>query len=531
VRFPQSEPAYYAYDVDKLDAWARLQPLLTDHQVYLSQLWAEHGTLRFLIRKSGVKSLGLDDFVDTVVLPPAGRGAVYAFPGERADIARRMAAYWPGQNVLQSIPDRFGRPLLAMIVLDATQAAQWPPAWQPTQTAAARFQQAPTLLGLQAAPGTSEVSIFWRADDRMRQSLTAFLQLLDADGQVVGQVDKLPGNGGYLTSQWAPGDRVIERYRPQIDPCAGGAPAQVMVGWYDLAQNAARIPRADRYGNSALAGVVTLPALSVPAAEMEPAQRRERSLTTSLTLMGYTLHGGPWQAGAPLTLDLYWRGDPSAATQAVTLTLRSASRGDDTLWSDAAAPAEVHWRPGEVVCRRVRLRLPTDAPVGAYQLQVSAREQEITLQSLHLDLSTHRFDVPALTMPINATLGDQVRLLGLDRATWTDASQPISLTLAWQAITTIPSSFTVFVHLLDSAGRPVSQSDRIPAGDHPTSAWVPGEVVLDTHILLPPTGASGPYRLVAGLYDPVSWQRLPALDASRQLIPDNAIPLGQVPLP
>jgi hypothetical protein len=71
----------------------------------------------------------------------------------------------------------------------------------------------------------------------------------------------------------------------------------------------------------------------------------------------------------------------------------------------------------------------------------------------------------------------------------------------------------------------------LPDGDHPTSAWVPGEVVLDTHILLPPTGASGPYRLVAGLYDPVSGQRLPALDASRQLIPGNAIPLGQVPLP
>ena len=530
-RFPQREETYYAYDVDKLDAWAELLPLAADRQVYLSQLWAEHGTLRFLRRRKGIKAVSLDNPIDTIVLP-VDEGAVYAFPPEDSDQAERLAAYWSGRAIRRTVYDRYGRPLLALVILDADVARDWPRALQPTQATAARFQGAPTLLGLRV-DDAGEVFLFWRADEPISRSLTAFVQLLDADGRVVGQADRLPGNGSYPTSAWSPGDRVIERYRPTVHPCIGGGSVRVMVGWYDLAANAARVPRADAPGDTALAGVVTWPARSYPLAEITPPSLMNHPLTAHLALAGYARQDAELQAGAPLTVDLYWRGDPAAADEPVRIHLEAADQASRyTLWEGSAAPSSGDWRPQEILCRRLALRLPTDAAPGTYHLTVTANGSAIAVDELELQPSTRRFTAPSFSTPIDATLGDQARLLGVDVGPWRDPAQPLTVTLVWQAIAPLPTSYSVFVHLLDRDGRLLSQSDAIPAGDYPTTRWLPGEVVIDIHTLPPPVpNAPGPYRLVAGLYDPVSDQRLQAFTADQQLIPDGAIPLGEVAPP
>ena len=106
---------------------------------------------------------------------------------------------------------------------------------------AAHFEDAPTLLGVETNPTTAEILLFWRAADRsVVRDLTAFVHLINQDGERVGQIDKLPGNGSYLTTGWSTGERVIERYTPAIsDPCAGGDAAQIIVGWYELAADGA----------------------------------------------------------------------------------------------------------------------------------------------------------------------------------------------------------------------------------------------------------------------------------------------------
>ncbi|HEY63202.1 MAG TPA: phospholipid carrier-dependent glycosyltransferase [Caldilineae bacterium] len=270
IRFPRSPETYYAYDVDKLDAWAYLEPLTADYQVYLSKLWAEHGTIRYLTRKSDVKPLGLDNFVDTVVLPPAGRGAVYAFPAEQVAYAERLAQIWRGQATLERVMDAQGQPLLAVVIVQPEALADWPPTLKPSVSLEARFQEGPSLVGMYGAMEAGEIVLFWRADQRMRRSLTAFIHLLDRDRRRVGQVDKLPGNGGYPTTRWSPGERVIERYRPQVDPCAGGEEVYVTVGWYDLAAGVERIPRVDAPGDSVMAGRLLLPVRSYPVDALTP---------------------------------------------------------------------------------------------------------------------------------------------------------------------------------------------------------------------------------------------------------------------
>ncbi len=119
------------------------------------------------------------------------------------------------------------------------------------------------------------------------------------------------------------------------------------------------------------------------------------------------------------------------------------------------------------------------------------------------------FDLPLPQNPLGADFGP-IRLLGFDLSRQRTA---IDLTLYWRADERVRTGYTVFVQLLDGQGRVRAQADSVPRnGSYPTFWWLPGEVVADPLALeLPadlPDGES--YRLIAGLYDPATGDRLPA---------------------
>ena len=72
-------------------------------------------------------------------------------------------------------------------------------------------------------------------------------------------------------------------------------------------------------------------------------------------------------------------------------------------------------------------------------------------------------------------------------------------------------NYTVFVQALSADWTVVAQQDLPPlAGAAPTTTWLAGEVLTDPHHLaLPANLAPGEYRLIAGMYDPNTGQRLP----------------------
>jgi hypothetical protein len=57
----------------------------------------------------------------------------------------------------------------------------------------------------------------------------------------------------------------------------------------------------------------------------------------------------------------------------------------------------------------------------------------------------------------------------------------------------------------------VAQHDSPPNGGYtPTSIWLPGKEVVDRHgLVLPSDLPPGDYRLIAGLYNPTTGERLP----------------------
>jgi uncharacterized membrane protein len=141
------------------------------------------------------------------------------------------------------------------------------------------------------------------------------------------------------------------------------------------------------------------------------------------------------------------------------------------------------------------------------------------------------FEIPPIPHPLRADLGNKVALLGYDlKPTHLKSGETLHLTLYWQALTTMKTSYTVFTHLLDSEYKLWAQHDSQPVGGiHPTSAWAEGEIVKDEYSLSVPHNApKGEYLIEVGMYEWQTNQRLPAFDKSGTPMPDDKIVLRRI---
>jgi hypothetical protein len=117
---------------------------------------------------------------------------------------------------------------------------------------------------------------------------------------------------------------------------------------------------------------------------------------------------------------------------------------------------------------------------------------------------------PPVTRSVNATLGDEVRLVEVKLTESLQPGQILPVEFVWQPLQHPDIDYNLFLQLLATDGVPVAQHDSPPNGDYtPTSAWLPGRPVVSHHALaLPSDLPAGDYRLIAGLYNPGTGQRL-----------------------
>jgi hypothetical protein len=106
----------------------------------------------------------------------------------------------------------------------------------------------------------------------------------------------------------------------------------------------------------------------------------------------------------------------------------------------------------------------------------------------------------------------------------------LEVTLDWQALRRMDTSFTNFLHLIDpESGQIVAQSDVIPRGwTYPTNWWEQGELVEDTVQLYLENVPPGEYELYVGWYDSENGERLPVRSKSGELIPDRRTFLAKI---
>jgi hypothetical protein len=147
---------------------------------------------------------------------------------------------------------------------------------------------------------------------------------------------------------------------------------------------------------------------------------------------------------------------------------------------------------------------------------------------LQLETLPRVFVEPRPTHPLQVVWGEVILLRGYELQRSAESPESaLALTLYWQAQQRMDISYKVFVHLVDAAtGVVVVQDDAVPRRwAYPTTWWERGEVVEDTIPLSLDGVPPGQYRLVLGLYDRGTGERLPAYSADGERYPDDAVPL------
>ncbi len=238
---------------------------------------------------------------------------------------------------------------------------------------------------------------------------------------------------------------------------------------------------------------------------------------------------------------------------------QQAGSGAKLLYVNAPDQITPKWREFPVGFFRAVL-MPVSVDLGQYvelQAGVQPQTQSVSVPALahlenypyNVDLRGETADQTKLSAAIRAA--DRVFIAQYDPSgavTITEAgrlskqqpSQPIAtfdarlqlseaaldasnhrLTLVWDCLAPFSADETIFVHVLNASNQPVAQADGAPLHElFPLSECQPGEQIRDVRYLA--VDALHPYSIKVGLYNRVTGQRLPAIDARGQELPDAA---------
>lgn len=84
-----------------------------------------------------------------------------------------------------------------------------------------------------AGPLNLHVVLYWRATEPIGQDWKVFVHLSDASGRVVAQQDHAPVGGAFPTTQWPPGELIVDTYDLQLNSTPGEY--ALVAGMYDPA--------------------------------------------------------------------------------------------------------------------------------------------------------------------------------------------------------------------------------------------------------------------------------------------------------
>ncbi len=384
------------------------------------------------------------------------------------------------------------------------------------------------------------VTLQWRVLSQPPAERFVYLRLVDARGRIWASADSPPVMGLWPVARWQPGILIEDAHELSIPAGTPPGAYRLEVGLYDPAsgQTLPATGQPTGQGGGLLLGEVPVEWQSLQADPALP-HATETRLAPDALLVGYTSPLTTATSGDLLPIELAWR-----ESTALTAWLRGINNDwvmfewrDDSGQRLAEQLDELplpidEWGRGALLRSRHEVIVPPTLPTGQYGLWLMLHTSSdpagdaFQLGSVAVTAPPRDFDLPATaTLLPDAALDGGVSLAGYDLTPSPDA---LDLTLYWQTAAPLTSRYKVFAQLLAPDGRLVAQADGFPAaGQRPTTGWLPGEIITDAHTLpLPPDLTPATYRLITGLYDPLTGQRL-----SRPAAATDFITITEVELP
>ncbi len=391
-----------------------------------------------------------------------------------------------------------------------------------------------------AAGDVLPLGFIWQADEPVDVDYGLSLRLTNKRGDIFAQSDWPPLTASGGTSTWP-------EHQPVTDHRGFWLPVETPPTEYKLQFVVYDAVTGQPFGApTTISEVEVTPAqITVPVTALSIPNPTSQAVGP-LTLVGFILPASVWP-GQDMWLWLYWQAPLTGGfsldpTTRVHLTLESGGQTisrdydlEDTIgpladWSAGQVRRAVYYLPthpsltGTRANITVNLLLP-EGKTGEFHMSPPAKLKPVTLQQ-----RPREFEAPAIPLPTDLSFGDPpvAKLIGYARpAGHGTPGSPLPITLFWQSVAETSVNYTVFVQLLDSDWKVVAQQDQQPlAGDAPTGTWIPGEILTDPYNLIVPADLpDGDYRLITGLYQVETGERLPVSNGS------DFVELGVITVP
>ena len=125
---------------------------------------------------------------------------------------------------------------------------------------------------------------------------------------------------------------------------------------------------------------------------------------------------------------------------------------------------------------------------------------------------------PTIAAPLDADLGDAVRLLGVEAPATARRGEAVTLTWTFEARGTVAPGWRLFVHV-EGPGKTFFNGDHRPA--RPFEWWKPGQFIrYTTTVMVPRATAVGRYTVWTGMFE---GKRRAQVRAPHATIVDNAV--------
>jgi 4-amino-4-deoxy-L-arabinose transferase-like glycosyltransferase len=368
--------------------------------------------------------------------------------------------------------------------------------------------------------------LYWQAQEVLDRNYSLTLSFQDQDGNEYLRQDQALSTPYFLPPVW-PLDTPI-RGRVDVTLPADLPPITYQVYLQVLDPESQRnLDLVDEngilLGQALLLEELALPKSALGPVPVEIKNPLQADTGNGLRLLGFDLARSEYLPGDTLQLTLWWRRPdiPSVGQSLGTpgkdqsVRFRMLCSKALVVWESERAlvpgyPAS-EWQAGEINRAVYRLAIPSDLESGEYTLQAGTANRLISLTSLNIIPRQQRYDMPPMQQSLGLQFEEGITLLGYDlQAPAVQRGETITVTLYWQTKQQLTTSYKVSVQMLTTDLRIVAQDDSIPVRwTYPTTAWSPGEIITDEHVLtIMPEAAPGSHTLITALYDEQAALRL-----------------------